>query len=298
MEKDFARKADLCEKFIAAFKDSDFADYGYNLIVQSYLQMKNWQKAMDTADKAVAAFPNDDSFKKSTYLTAIFAAQSANDPDKAIAYADKLLGIDPNDLDGMITIATEIPRKSSPDKGQLNRAADMANRALAGLQPLLSKATPQQKPQLVQKDEELHQTLGAIAYSQKDYTQSIREYQKAIEDNKKNDAAHLYLAYNYINQMAQASQEFQAALKAENDAKQAKADQPTVDDLAAKRTELQDKVLKFRDMVIDELAKAAAVNGPNVAQAKDQLLKQWKAKNDDKTDGMDEYINSKKAEVQ
>lgn len=296
-EKDFSKKADLCEKFIADYKDSDFLDNGYKMVIQSYLQTKNWQKVMDTADKAVMIPNADNSLKEYAYDSAMSAAQNANNLDKVVAYGDKALGVNANNLDALILLSAVIPQKNPSDKAQLDRAAQMATKALAGVQPLLSQATPQQKPQLVQLDGTLHGTLGLIAYNEQDYTKSIQEYQKAIEDNKKDDTAHFYLAYDYIALMAQSGKEYAAAIKAENDAKAAKADQPTIDELAAKRADLEDKIRKGRDMVIDELAISVAINGPAAPQAKAELTKQWMAKNDS-TAGMDDYVNQKKAQLQ
>ena len=51
-------------------------------------------------------------------------------------------------------------------------------------------------------------------------------------------------------------------------------------------------------MVIDELAKAVAINGSVAAQATTDLTNQWKAKNDDSTTGMQEFIDKKKTELQ
>lgn len=295
-EKDFTKKADLCEKFIADYKDSDYLDNGYKMVIQSYLQTKNWQKVMDTADKAVTITNADNSLKIYSYESAMTAAQNANNTDKVIAYGDKTLSVDPTNLDALIVLSAVIPQKNPSDKAQLDKAADMANKALAGINTMMGQATPQQKPQLVQIDETLHLSLGLIAFNEKDYTKSIQEYQKSIADNMKDDTAHYYLAYNYIALMAQASQDYQAALKAENDAKAAKADQPTIDELAAKRADLEDKIRKNRDMVIDELAIAVAINGPVAAQAKTELTKQWTAKNDNTT-GLDDFIAQKKTQL-
>src|SRR5215831_8679811 len=79
---DFAKKADLCEKFVNEFKDSDFLVNGYKMIIQSYLQTKNWQKVMDTADKLVALPAADSSTKEDAYYSAMAAAQNAGNIGK------------------------------------------------------------------------------------------------------------------------------------------------------------------------------------------------------------------------
>ena len=173
----------------------------------------------------------------------------------------------------------------------------MANKAIAGLKPIMSQATEAQKPQLVQIDGTLHGTLGLIAYNKQDYKTSIEEYKTAINDNKKDDAAHYYLAYDYIALMSAASKAYLAAIEDEKKGIAEKVDQPTMDDLKAKTAGHAEEVTKYRDMVIDELALAVAINGPVAAQAKQELSKQWTAKNND-TMGMEEFINQKKSQVQ
>lgn len=295
-EKDFAKKADLGEKFIVDFKESEFVPNAYKMMIQSYVQLKQWQKVMDTADKAAAAFPMDNSLKAYGAANAMIAAQNMSNADKVIAYGEKVLAIDPNDLNTLITLSAVIPQKYPSDKAQLDRATEMATKALAGLQPLLNQATPQQKPQMVQIDGTLHGTLGLIAYNEKDYTKSIQEYQAALKDNMKDDPSHYFLAYDYISLMGQASKAYLAAIEDEKTAIAAKADQPTMDDLKAKTAGHAEEVTKYRDMVIDELATAVAINGTVAAQAQAELTKQWMAKNND-TAGMAEFVNQKKAQL-
>src|SRR5215831_3883111 len=101
---DFAKKADLCEKFVNEFKDSDFLVNGYKMIIQSYLQTKNWQKVMETADKLVALPAADNASKDYAYESALTAAQNANNLDKVIAYGEKDLTVNPNNLNTLIVL--------------------------------------------------------------------------------------------------------------------------------------------------------------------------------------------------
>jgi hypothetical protein len=160
----------------------------------------------------------------------------------------------------------------------------------------MDKAPPEEKPQLVQIDGALHGTLGLISYDEMDYKKSIQEYQVAVKDNVKDDASHFFMAYDYINLMTQASKDYQTSLNAENAAKAARADQPTVDDLAAKRADFGEQILRYRDLIIDELAITVAINGPYTAQAKPELTKQWTAKNNN-TAGLDNFVNQKKTQL-
>jgi len=298
-EKDPAKKAELAEKYIQTYKEADpeMIPSAYSLVISGYVNSKNWPKVMDAADRIAALSNADNRTKAFAYANAMMAAQNQNNIDKVLNYGDKVLSITPDDLQTLITLSTVIPQKYPSDKAQLDKAAEMANKGLSGIQQMMSKASAAEKPQLVQIDGTLHQTLGLIAYNKQDYPKSMQEYEAAIKDNSKDDAAHFYLAYDYLALMAQVSKDYVAALKAENDAKTARADQPTIDELAAKRSDLEDGVRKQRDKAIDELAFATAIGGPVAAQAKAELTKQWTAKNDN-TNGLDEFIAQKKAALQ
>jgi tetratricopeptide (TPR) repeat protein len=295
-EKDPAKRADLCEKFVEGFKDSDFFISGYKLIIQSYYLSQNWKLLMDAADRVGELTAADNAVKGYAYERAMVAAQNSNNMDKCVSYGDKVLAIDPDNFNALYTVSTVIPQQYSSDMTQLVRAGDMARKALLLAASMIDKATPQEKPPLVILDGNLHETLGLISYHQKDYKKSIQDYQAAIKDNVKDDASHFFMAYDYINLMVQASQDYQSALKAENDARAAKADQPTVDELGAKRSGFADDILKYRDTIIDELAFAVAIDGPYAAQAKPELIKQWTAKNNS-TAGLDQFVGQKKVQM-
>jgi hypothetical protein len=295
-EKDPAKKAELAEKFITDFKESEMIPNAYSMVVQGYTNAKNWAKVMEAADKIDSVQGADNKIKGFAYGNAMVAAQNLNNVDKVLQYGDKVLSIDPNDLNTLITLSAAIPIKYPNDKAQLDKAGGMATKALAGVGEMISKADANQKKQLVPIEGSLHGTLGLIAYNNKDYAKSIQEYQAAIKDNNKDDASHFYLAYDYLALMANASKDYQAAFKAESDAIAAKADQPTIDDLKARTVATIDELKKQQDKAIDELAIAAAIGGPVAAQAKTELTKQWMNKNNS-DQGMDQFIASKRADL-
>ncbi len=296
-EKDPAKKAELGEKFTADFKESDFVPNAYKMIVGGYAATSNWAKVMDAADRAAALPGADNGLKEYAYTNAMIAAQNQNNVDKLLSYGDKVLAVNPNSLQALLLVSGAIPVKYSTDKAQLDKAADMATKALAGIKPLLDKATADEKKQLVPIDGTLHGTLGLIAYNKQDYMKSIQEYEAAIKDNMKDDASHFYLAYDYLALMAQASKAYQAAFKAETDGIAAKADQPTIDDLKAHTASSIDELKKHQEKAIEELAFATAIGGPVATQAKAELTKQWMNKNND-TNGMDQFIADKKGQLQ
>ena len=299
-EQNPQKKAELGEKFLTDFKESDFIGNTYTMIVGAYTRAQNWAKVIDAADRAAASPVADNKLKAFAYANAMVAAQNMNQIDKVLSYGDKVLAIDPNDLNTMITLSAAIPAKLPPDeagkKAALDKAEGLGRKALAGIQPLLAQAQDDQKKQIAQIESQLHGTLGLIAYNRPDYTKSIEEYEATLKGNPKDDVAHFYLGADYQALTAQASRAYQDAVKAENDAKTAKADQPTIDDLAAKRQGLENDVREKRDKAIDEYAIASAIGGVVAQDAKNALQKLWQAKNDS-LNGMDEFIAQKKQQI-
>jgi hypothetical protein len=297
MEKDPAKKADLCEKFVDGFKDSELLVDGYKLILQSYYQSHNWKLLMDAADRVVALPSADSNLKSYAYERAMAAAQNSNNSDKCVTYGDKVLAIDADNLNVLLTVSTVIAQQYASDATQLQRAGDMARKALLMVASRMDKAAPRDKPQFVLVDGTLHGTLGLVSYHQKDYKKSIQEYQFAVKDNVKDDGSHFYMAYDYINLMVQASQENRRRSRQSTMRKLLRQiSQPLMSLVGAKRPSLEDDIRKYRNTVIDELAIAVAINGPYAVQAKRELTKQWTAKNKSAA-GLDEFVNQKKTQI-
>jgi len=299
-EKDPVKKAALGEKFIADFKESEGIPNAYTMTIGAYTAAKNWAKVTETAEKA-ATLPNaDNKLKGYAYASAMIAAQNLNNVDNVISYGEKVLAIDPTDLNAMITVSAVIPAKlpanEAGKKAALDKASDLATKALAGIQGMIGKADAQSKPQLEQIEGNLHSTLGLVAYNRPDYQKSIQEYELAIQKTPKDDLAHFYLALDYQALAAQASKEYTSAVEAENKAKAARADQPTIDELAAKRGGLEEDIRKYRDKAIDEFGVAVALGGQVSPQAKDALTRLWTAKNEN-TNGLDQFLAQKKQQL-
>jgi tetratricopeptide (TPR) repeat protein len=299
-EQNPQKKAELGEKYLTDFKESDFIANTHTMVIGAYTRAQNWPKVLDSADRAAATPVADDKLKAFAYANAMVAAQNTNNIDKVLSYGEKVLAIDPNDLNTMITLSAAIPAKLPADAAgktaALDKAGGLATKALGGIAPLMAQANAQQKPQFVQIESQLHATLGLIAYSRPDYAKSIEEYGIAVKGNPKDDVAHFYLGLDYQAMAAQASRAYQDAIKTLNDAKAARADQPTIDELDAKQQGLANDIRTNRDKAIDEFAIAAAIGGPVAAQAKDALTKLWTAKNDN-TNGMEEFITQKKQQL-
>jgi tetratricopeptide (TPR) repeat protein len=257
---------------------------------------------LEAADRAVAIPNADNKLKHYAWANAMVAAQNLNDLDKVINYGEKVLTIDANDLNALITLSGVIPAKlptaDDAKKAALDKAEGYANKALTGVQGMIAKADAATKAQLVPIEGNLYSTRGLIHYTRQDYPKSIAEYEQALQRTPKDEVARFYLGLDYQAVAAQVSRDYQAAVKAENDAKSARAEQPVIDELSAKSAGLAEDTKKARDRAIEEFAYAVAIGGAVGPQAKTALTSLWMGKNNDSTDGLDEFIAEKKKSLQ
>ncbi|MBI4474212.1 MAG: hypothetical protein HY646_16190 [Acidobacteria bacterium] len=300
-EQNAQKKIELGEKFLTDFKESTYRAPVLQGILNLYVQGQNWAKVMEHGDKLPAELPNADAKIKTTvYTLAMGAAQAANNANKTIEFGDKVLAADPNDLQAQVIVSTTIPVAMPQDKAANDKAIGLATKALAGVAQYFSAAKPanltdaQWRQARAEYDEQLHSTLGLIYFSRVDYAKSIEEYSAVSKSNPKDGVARYYIGLAFRNQAADVSKATVDAIDALNAAKKAKAPQPEIDELDAKRLGLQEEFQKKRDTALDELAAAVAIGGPVTAQARDALEKLYTSKNDS-LQGLDQLIAQKKA---
>jgi len=301
-----AKKAELAEKFITDYKESELTAQAYTMLVGAYAKAQNWAKVMDAADRA-AAFPKADArLKGFAFGNAMVAAQQTNAFDKIVEYGDKLLAVDPNDLNAMITLSSMIPERLPTDeaakKASLDKANNLATKAMAGVNQLFSQPKPAQFSDAdwtKQKNElegNLHATLGFIALNNRDYPKAVEHYEAALKSIPKDGIAHFRLGLAYQFLTSDASKAVVEAIKALNDAKTKKADQAEIDELDAKQQGLQQDLNEKRDKAIDQLATAVAIGGVVQQPARDALTKLYQSKTPDgSTGGLEELIAQKKS---
>lgn len=302
-----AKKAELGEKFLADYKDSDFVPQAYTLLIAAYARAQNWAKVMEAADRATALPAADDKLKAFAYQNAMVAGQQANNFEKIMDYGNKLLGVDPENLNAMIVLSSMIPERLPQDeagkKAALQKATDLASKAMAGVQQFFSKPKPadvsdaQWNQERANLEGQLHATLAFIQLNEQNYTKAAEEYEMALKIVPKDGVAHFRLGLAYQFQASDASKMLLDAINAENAAKTARADQVQIDELVAKRQGLETDAAAKRDKAIDELAKAVALGGVVAQPAREQLEKLYKVKNDDSLEGLDQLIAQKKTEL-
>jgi tetratricopeptide (TPR) repeat protein len=302
------KKAELAEKFITDFKESELMGQALTMLVGAYAKAQNWTKVMEAADRAVA-YPKADAKLKGFALgNAMVAAQQANVFEKIVEYGDKLLAVDPNDLNAMITLSSMLPERLPADeagrKAALDKANTLAMKAMAGVTQLFSQPKPAQfsdadwNAQKAQLEGNLHATMGFVALNNRDYPKAVEHYETALKSIPKDGIAHFRLGLAYQFLTSDASKAVVDAIKAENQAKTEKADQVQIDELIAKRQGFEQDLNDKRDKAIDQLATAVAIGGVVQQPAREALTKLYQSKTPDgSTSGLEELINQKKGSL-
>ncbi|PYS56294.1 MAG: hypothetical protein DMG13_00180 [Acidobacteria bacterium] len=306
-EQNPQKKAELGEKFLAENKDSDFVPQGYQMLIGAYARAQNWAKVMDAAERTAALPKAEDKLKAFAYANAMVAAQQTNNFDKTVEYGDKVLAIEPNDLNAMVVLATTIPERLPPNeaakKAAMEKAAALATKALEGVKQFFTQPKPPNVPepqwnqQRADLEGQLHAALGFIAFNRQDYANAAQEFQTAFKSTPKDGVSHYRLGLVFQTQASAASKALLEAINAENDAKKARRDQPVIDELVAKRQGIETDAREKRDKAIDELATSVAIGGVVAQPARDALERLYKVKNNDSLEGLDQLIAQKKSQV-
>ena len=306
-EQNPQKKADLGEKFLAENKDSDFVPQGYQLLIGAYAKTQNWAKVMDAAERTAALPTADNKLKAFAYANAMVAAQQSNNFDKIVEYGDKVLAIEPNDLNAMVVLSTTIPERLPQDeaakKTALDKAGALATKALDGVRQVFSQPKPPGIPeaewnkQKADLEGQLHATLGLIALHRQDYAKSVEEFETALKSTPRDGVSHYRLGLVFQSQASEASKALVEAINAENAAKIERKDQPVIDELVARRQGIETDAREKRDKAIDELATAVALGGVVAQPARDALERLYKVKNNDSLEGLDQLIAQKKSQL-
>jgi tetratricopeptide (TPR) repeat protein len=162
---------DTFQKMLALGDEN--AKRGYQEIIDTYRQSKEWQKATDEAKQATEKLPNDRDLKM------VYASQIADEgqPDAAIEQVKSLLKGTPDDREVYINLATMYSR--------LKRWQD-AEAALDKAEQLSTKP----------EDKETVEFLRASGYErQKKYDEAEALFRKILDQSPDNSAVLNYLGY-------------------------------------------------------------------------------------------------------
>ena len=155
-------------------------------------------KKIQMSQQFLQAYP-DSRYQESIYNQLVSAYYAKQDWISFYANADRVLGIDPDDVDVLTVVGWVIPHlynKDEPDADKkLDRAANYEKHAIEVI-PTLAKPeslTDEQFAQAKQgKLSEAHSGLGLVYFRKQDFDNSVKELQLATQDNSNPDPTDLF----------------------------------------------------------------------------------------------------------
>ncbi len=146
-------------------------------------------KKISLAEAFIQKFPTSD-FKAGAYVTEMQVYFQQGKSDQGVAAAQKVLGIDPDNLDALAALSYVFPftfKPTDPDAtAKLQRADSDAHHGLDVLQKIQKpdKVTDEQfKAFITPKRALFNYTIGFVALQRKDYANAITALKSAAADN-------------------------------------------------------------------------------------------------------------------
>jgi hypothetical protein len=236
--------------------------------------------------------------------------QQKNDFAKTVEYGDKLLAIDPKDLPSLLTLSSILPERPPTEEDKkpayFAKALDYSTRAKAEIEALQK---PAQTPPIT--DEQwtaeknkllatVNASIGLIHLNKKEYEKATQQYEISTNLAKTNpiDFYRLGIAYTFLarnmakelNDLVAAMNQAQTELQNAQDAAVKDEKEKKLLELKAKSQESEKRFPEMRDKAIDSLAKSVYLKGVTEAQARTELERLYKSKNNNTLDGIDTLI--------
>lgn len=318
------KKAELAEAFLAeaqpAFSESVHRDNVFLILFQSYKELGKWSQALDAVDRLDKLVPKTPPDRKLLFYAEAMniALSEAKDTKRTIGYAEKIVAIDPNNVNALLTLATAIPplpEDTAARETVFNQVVEHGKKVLSLPRP---EAVPEDKWQSIRSAIQVqNQSLIAmVLLDKKDYVGCGKAYESLTQMTPRDAAAQYRLGICRYYQVRAANEMEIAANKAhiafieecnktrETDKGcESEANKSRIAELDAKEKALKKDFETMRDSAIEAFARAVAIGGPGpeVIAARSELEKLYRTKsaagNDKPLEGLEDLIAQKKKEL-
>jgi tetratricopeptide (TPR) repeat protein len=303
-----AKKVDLAVKFLADHPETEFKMFVYQMQIDGYARLGNVDKVVETGEKFATDFPQADSNTKKFVMQRMMTSyQQKNDFAKTVECGDKLLAIDPKDLPSLLTLSSILPERLPPEEdkkaAQLDKALDFSNRAKAEVEALQKPPQITDEQWTIEKNKLLatvNSSIGLVHLNKKEYDKASKQYEISTNLTKTNpiDFYRLGIAYTFLarnmakelNELVAAMNQAQTELQNAQDAAVKAEKEKKLLELKAKSQDSEKSFPEMRDKAIDSLAKSVYLKGVTEAQARTELERLYKSKNNNTLDGIDTLI--------
>jgi len=298
--KYYAAQADmkLFDDFMndATCKDSKYRNDAFTLMRTALTTAKNWKGVMDLAVRYEKEMPDVPAASKVYSLSqGMTAAAQAGDAAKVMEFGDKVIAIDPENINALLIVATTIPLNLPTD-------AAAAEKPLAKALEYAKKLVAMKKPDAIEDKTWQSAVIGpsrgviGFAYLQKaQYQEAQAEFDQTVKINPKDQLAwYRYgLAATKITIAAQG-----LIAPAYEEVNKNTTLGPERDAAVAKRDAIEKDFAEKRDKAIDILISAVALPDANITKAARVTLESlYNPLHNNTNAGLDELVEKRKAEL-
>jgi len=279
-------------------KENQYRNGAYSLMHKSLAEAKNWKGVMDLANRYEKEMPNAPAASKLFFLgQAMTAAAQAGDVAKVLEFGDRVIAIDPDNLNALLIISTTIPLNLPTDAAasekQLEKALAYARKLVAMTKP----AGVDDKVWQTQVIGPAHGVIGFVYLQKSMFEEAEMEFDQTVKINPKDQLA--WYRYGVAStKRAIAAQNLIEPVYTELNLEANRTPGPERDAVLAKRDAVETEFKEKRDKAIDVLISAVALPEPNVTKAARAMLESlYNPLHDNTNDGLDDLIAKRKAEL-
>jgi hypothetical protein len=267
-----------------------------------------YERAAQAAERLDRERPNAGTEEKiRIYAAATVAADRAGNVEKTLEWGEKVLALDANHRFAQMYVSASLPERLPMDEAAraatLTRAMELANKAHGQTEAYFKGAKPAEvtaeewAEQKRIQEARVHATLGTIHLIQKEHDDSVFMYEYVVELTPKDALSQYRLGAAYSGQVTEAEEFMQLTRQDEAQARAAGADAARMQVLTQVRQDAEEDYLTKRDKAIETLARAVALGGEPAQQARPELERLYRAKNNNSLAGLEGLISQKRAEL-
>jgi tetratricopeptide (TPR) repeat protein len=298
--KYYAAQSDmkLFDDFVndATCKDSKYRNDAFTVLRMSLIAAKNWKGVMELATRYEKEMPDATKDAKVYSLSqGMTAAAQTGDAARVIEFGDKVIAIDPENLNALVIVATTIPQNLPTDAPGIEKSLAKAMDYAKKLTTMMKLAQIPEATWQTAVQGPAHGVIGFVLLQKAQYEDAEKEFEQTVKINPKDQLAW----YRYGLAATKITIAAQGLIKPAYDEVNANTTLgPERDAAVAKRDAVEKDFGDKRDKAIEILVSACALPDAAITKAARVTLESlYNPVHNNSNAGLDELIEKRKAEL-
>lgn len=277
-------------------KDNQYRNGAYSLLFNSMKSAKNWKGVMDVAVRYEKEMPTGPTNTKVFYLgEAMTAAAQAGDAGKVMEFGDKILVLDPTNINALLIVSTTIPLNLPTDAAAQEKPLAKALEYAKKLAEMAKPAAIDEKTWQTAVLGPAHGVIGFVYLQKSQYEEAESEFDQTVKITPKDQVAWYRYGVAATKRVKAAQDLIQPAYDEVN---KNTTLGPERDAAVAKRDAIEKDFKEKREKAIDKLIPAVALPDTNISKAARTMLESlYNPLHDGTNAGLDDLIKARRDEL-